>query len=98
MLHEETDGRAFLDNQYYDFYETSDYSNACNGTSCKGHALGEFTSWYRDWSYLPSAYNPWLARGGNFNEDAQSGIFSSTSLSGASNYSYSFRQVLTPRG
>ena len=50
--------------KYFDAYTSSDFSTACNGGPCYGHALSETENWYGVNFELNSEF-PYLTRGGD---------------------------------
>ena len=86
--------------KYYDKYTGTD----SNSDFTKYH-LGDATketvktkssgsySWYGDYSYSVSSSNPWVQRGGCYNDSASAGLFHFDLISGGSNSSFSFRVV-----
>ena len=68
-------GKDWLDNKYYDFYESSDPLTACKGKACTTYALNEIAGWYGDYAYMPTSEYPWFARSGLYMNGGISGIF-----------------------
>ncbi len=97
-----TDGSSFQsdrewpDEKYYDLYTTTNTNTACNGTPCKGHALGEVAGWYDDLNSMISSSNPWSTRSGCSSHSSGAGIFRNNHDYGNANGNASFRIVLTP--
>ncbi len=90
-------GRSWPADKYYDLYTSEDPQTACNGKSCKGHALNEVTNWYDDFSVMASEIAPWLVRSGAQSNSTGAGIFYYHQGRGHRSYVHmSFRQVLTP--
>ncbi len=87
-------GKSFLEDKYYDFYESSDPLTACNGTSCIGQALNETAGWYGDYTDLVTAQDPWSVRGGQ-HDDAGAGMFYFRRCRGNASINGSFRLVLS---
>jgi prepilin-type N-terminal cleavage/methylation domain-containing protein len=52
------------------------------------------TSWYTDYSVMPTAATPWISRGGPYNGGASSGIFAFQSSNGAISSSIGFRPTI----
>ena len=45
-------GKSWLEDKYYDFYESSDLLTACKGASCISQALNETAGWYEEYTYI----------------------------------------------
>ena len=88
-------GKDFLEDKYYDFYESSDPLTACNGTSCTTHALNETAGWYGDYTMMVTAQYPWSVCGGHFIYGSPAGVFCIAQDSGNTLGSASFRLVLS---
>ena len=67
------------------------YGDAVYETSSNG---SETMSWYSDSSHFPDTSNPFLLRGGYYNDYFYAGVFSFNILDGSSNIHDSFRPVL----
>ena len=81
--------------KYYDKYSVTSTSS-CTDEECKGHALGETSGWYRDYTNFVESNGSWFARGGNYDVDTYAGVFGFYSNNGDSYYSVSFRVVIAP--
>ena len=88
-------GKDFLEDKYYDFYESSDPLTACKGTSCTTHALNETAGWYGDSTTMVTAQYPWSVYGGHFIYGSPAGVFCINHDSGNTLGSASFRLVLS---
>ena len=86
-----------LDSKYYDKYISDNISIACNGSECLSHGLSETAGWYNDAQTFVSTENPWLVRGGDFNDTDHAGVFDFGYAYAYGYYSYSFRLVATIR-
>ncbi len=105
-----TNGLSILNQKYHDNYnyytkayvyqnnllgdatgEMGPYSNVVNITESR--AIG---SWYKDTSYSIIDKNPWITRGGSFNDGENAGIFAFSSLKGNTENHVSYRIVITP--
>jgi len=81
------------DAKYYDNYNSTTITKACNSGICYGHALSETQGWYNDHhSFLTTSY-VWLVRGDYHNGMTNAGMFSFTYGNGA-NTGNAFRVVL----
>ncbi len=87
-------GKNFLEDEYYDFYTSSNPLTACNGKTCTSQALNEVTEWYGDYSYLLNEQYPWLMRGGNCRDGSIAGVFYFSNASGGTYGNGAFRLVL----
>ncbi len=76
--------------KYYDFYETTSPTTACDGGICYGHALSEIQGWYNDSVGFVTASIPWFVRGGK-------GVFESGNHVGDANATVTSRAVCVPR-
>ena len=86
-----------LDSKYYNKYTSSVVSEACNGGVCYSHALSEIAGWYGDTHGMVTSTNPWLLRGGNYNDNSNAGVFNYSGFNGNNIYNaYSFRLVMSP--
>ncbi len=88
-------GKDFLEDKYYDFYESSDPLTACNGKACVSQALNETSGWYGDYTYMITSQYPWTVRGGVYGDDSVAGVFFYDNTIGYSNNNGSFRLVLS---
>ena len=88
-------GKSFLEDKYYDFYESSNPLTACKGKVCTTHALNETASWYGDYAYMVTTQYPWFVRGGLYAGSSLAGVFCYGSVNGNSNSGVSFRLVLS---
>ena len=68
-------GKSFLEDKYYDFYESNDSLTACNKKACTSHALNETAGWYGDYTYMVTASYPWSTRGGHYTHSSFAGVF-----------------------
>ncbi len=82
--------------KYYDNYTSTTATSACNSGICYGHALSETSGWYGDrYDFFVTSRNPWLSRGGSYNDSSHAGIFYFCGGTGGATYDgYSFRVVL----
>jgi len=87
-------GKNWLDEKYYNFYETDNVYTACNGGECKSHGLSEVVYWYENLTSMGISETPWIVRGDSYFSSSSTGIFSFIGSSGHLD-SYSFRLVLT---
>ena len=87
-------GKSWLEDKYYDFYDSSDPLTACKGKSCTTHALNETAGWYDDNMNLVMSRYPWTVRSGYYKDNVGSGIFYFDYGQGSIGYSVSFRLVL----
>ncbi len=88
-------GKNFLEDKYYDFYESSNPLTACKGASCTAHALNETAGWYGDYAYMITAQYPWTVRGGNYYNNSDAGVFYYSTYNGHIAGGGSFRLVLS---
>jgi len=88
-------GKNWLDDKYYNFYESNDTRFACNGGECKSHGLSEVAGWYEDYSNMIAAEWPWLVRGGDYYRANETGSFAFTYNGGSMSSSGTFRLVLS---
>ena len=88
-------GKNFLEDKYYNFYESSDPLTACKGKACISQALNETAGWYGDYTYMVTAQYPWSARGGHYTYSSLAGVFYYSHDHGHSSSSGSFRLVLS---
>ena len=88
-------GKNWLEDKYYDFYESSDPLTACNGTSCISQALNETAGWYGDNTAMVTAQYPWSVRGGCYRYNSIAGVFYFANDRGRIDGSGSFRLVLS---
>ncbi len=88
--------RDWPDTKYYDEYTSTSIETACNGKPCKGHAIGEVTGWYGDFTEMVSTSEPWFLYGGYSRNNALAGVFAHGHNAGSVSVNISFRQVLTP--
>ncbi len=87
-------GKDWLEAKYYNFYESSDFNNACNKKQCISHNYLETTNWYNDQAELIGEIYPWSVSGGDcFREVA--GIFAYGGSYGSNIGNFSFRLVLS---
>ncbi len=89
-------GRTWPTDKYYDLYTSDNPLTACNGASCKGHALNETAGWYSDSSIIVTAERPWLVRCGDYSNATVAGVFHYSLYYGSGHLYNSFRQVLAP--
>jgi len=82
---------AFPSQKYYNLYNTTSSSTACNSSSCKSHGLGETAGWYGDSVGFVSSWTPWFLRGGYWYYSTDGGLFASTSTPGNAGGWGSFR-------
>ncbi len=85
-----------IDEKYYDSYITTDLSDACNNSSCNGHALEEISGWYGDYAIFVPTSRPWFSRGGYYNDCSLAGVFNFYSHIGCNYNDASFRVVISP--
>ncbi len=90
------EGREWSDDKYYDFYTSNDPMTACNGSPCKGHALGEFLGWYDDTVNIVTTTAPWSSRCSYPGGGARTIAFHCHHYYGNADGNGSFRVVLTP--
>lgn len=83
------------DSKYYDNYTTETSNTACNNQLCYGHGFEETAGWYNDEATFLTYTNPWIMRGGVFDGDTISGIFSYSGTLGYSGAFATFRVALT---
>ena len=88
-------GKDFLEDKYYDFYESSDPLTACKGTSCTTHALNETAGWYGDYTYMLTVQYPWSLRGGRYDDNTNAGVFGYSGTGGNIDSHVSFHLVLS---
>ena len=88
-------GKNWLEDKYYDFYESSDPLTACKGASCTTHALNETAGWYGDYTYMVTAQYPWSVRGGYYYNVSVAGVFAYNNYYGHIVSNESFRLVLS---
>ena len=88
-------GKSFLEEKYYDFYESSDPLTACKGASCISQALNETAGWYGDYTYMVTEQKPWSVRGGLYRSNGDAGVFYYYCADGSSYSVGSFRLVLS---
>ena len=88
-------GKSWLEDKYYDFYESSDPLTACKGASCISQALNETAGWYGDYTYLVTAQYPWTVRSGGYHNNSIAGIFYYRYSGGSGSGDGSFRLVLS---
>ena len=88
-------GKSFLEDKYYDFYESSNPLTACKGKVCKTHALNETASWYGDYTTMVTAQFAWSVRSGRSADNSSAGIFFLGYSYGDANSLESFRLVLS---
>ena len=88
-------GKSWLEDKYYDFYESSDPLTACKGASCISQALNETAGWYGDYTYLVTAQYPWTVRSGGYHNNSIAGIFYYRYSGGSGSSDGSFRLVLS---
>ena len=93
---EYTEGISFPSSKYYDLYTSISETTACNGGICYGHSLSETYSWYSNFPIFVSSSNPWLARGGYYNDGIHAGVFYLSSETGEAYIFRSWRSVLVP--
>ena len=87
-----------LESKYYNKYTSNVVSEACNGEVCLSHGLSETAGWYGDSQTMITEANPWMMRGGRYDNSTGAGIFyffHSATFGDASEY-YSFRLVMSP--
>jgi len=103
-------GYAWPESRYYDTYaygtsyseftrgilgdattEMGPFANAKYGTQTR-----QISSWYADYALFVNTSNPWFARGGNFLNGSESGVFALGADHGSVLERGSFRVVLTP--
>ena len=100
-----------FDSKYFDFYNASSTS-ASYEKRILGDATGEMgpfrefldsdsvaryhSIWYSDYSYFVDSSNPWLSRGGLYNNGVLAGIFSFGKFESGGNVYFGFRIILTP--
>ena len=96
-----TNGIDFPESKYYDVYNynpsQSDYSRRILGdaTGEMGPFASYQSSWYSDYSFFVSAFNPWFSRGGTYGGNSVAGAFYFyDAYRGAASSSVSFRLVL----
>ncbi len=87
--------------KYYDKYSFGNDSNELVrgklGDAIKEVLWSSGSSWYSDYSNVAYSYNPWWNRGGNYNNGANAGIFtSSANYGGGANAGYTSRVIITP--
>ncbi len=86
----------FNDNEkYYDKYTITSI-DSCTDKECKGHALNETAGWYGDSAISANSISPWYARGGNYSNGTNVGVFFSSCSNGDSYSDYSLFVVLAP--
>jgi len=56
----------------------------------------QVNSWYEEITYMMHPANPWVSRGGHFNNYSSAGLSASYYLTGAPDNGVTFRIVLTP--
>ncbi len=88
-------GKDFLENKYYNFYESSDSLTACKGKACISQALNETAGWYRDYAYMVTASYPWFLRGSHYTYGSLAGVFYYNAANGNADSNDSFRLVLS---
>ena len=88
-------GKNFLEDKYYDFYESSDPLTACKGKVCISQALNETAGWYNDYQTLVTDRYPWFVRGGHYTFSDFAGIFFFNGSYGNANLDASFHLVLS---
>ena len=88
-------GKSWLEEKYYDFYESSDPLTACKGTSCTTHALNETAEWYGDYAVMVATQLPWSARSGHYTDNTGAGVFYFHYGSGIASMHSSFRLILS---
>jgi len=92
-----TAGFTYPEDKYVDIYENpTDVITDISGSKL-GDAMGEAAAWYGDSVEFVYSYEPWLARGGQRNVGALSGIFSFAPDYGHANVYLSFRIALTAK-
>lgn len=69
--------------KYYDFYETTSPTTACDGGICYGHALSETSGWYKDTGWFVDQPSPWFVRGNNYYKTMNAGVFCFSSSDGS---------------
>ncbi len=88
-------GKSWLEEKYYDFYESSNPLTSCKGASCTTHALNETAGWYGDSTYMVTAQYPWSVRGGGYYLNSPAGVFYFNYDRGGISNGGSFRLVLS---
>ena len=88
-------GKDFLEDKYYDFYESSDPLTACNGKACVSQALNETAGWYGDYTVMVTARHPWFVRSGRCSDSSIAGVFYYSNGYGRLYSDESFRLVLS---
>ena len=88
-------GKNFLEDKYYDFYESSDSLTACKGKACTSHALNETLVWYNDYNRMSNEKFSWYVRGGQTLNNSIAGIFCFDWANGNIYSGFSFRLVLS---
>ena len=87
-------GKNWLDDQYYNFYTTSDGRIVCNREECKSHGLSEVAGWYGDYTPMTGPQYPWIVRGGALENGNGAGSFAVSVSHGFLGNDRSFRLVL----
>ena len=86
---------AMPDSKYYDKYTTTDMLTACSGGICYGHGLSETYNWYGDYDTFISSDNPWLVRGGRYDDEKNADILAFLNNNGGAGSAGGFRSVIT---
>ena len=86
-----------INSKYYNKYTSNDVRIACNGSECLSHGLSETSGWYNDYRNMVTETWPWMVRGGDYDNNANSGVFDLYYSYNAGSFrtNYSFRLLMS---